>query len=58
MGLITAAACLVCTASLVWVAEAGGKIRHPEFRQVIDSPDMVPTLKPDAPSGHEEDDSD
>lgn len=54
LGLITAVACLVCTASLVWVAEAGGKIRHPEFRQVIDSPDNVPTLKPYEPKEHED----
>ncbi|NOU35220.1 MAG: hypothetical protein HOO88_00365 [Kiritimatiellaceae bacterium] len=25
-------ACIVCTALLVWTAEAGGQIRHPEFR--------------------------
>jgi peptidoglycan/LPS O-acetylase OafA/YrhL len=24
--------CVVCTALLVWTAEAGGQIRHPEFR--------------------------
>ena len=26
------AGCVLCTALLVWTAEAGGKIRHPEFR--------------------------
>ncbi|MFA6174936.1 MAG: hypothetical protein WC701_14835 [Kiritimatiellales bacterium] len=26
------AACIICTALLVWTAEAGGQIRHPEFR--------------------------
>ncbi len=24
--------CIICTALLVWTAEAGGQIRHPEFR--------------------------
>jgi len=28
------AVCIVCTALLVWTAEAGGQIRHPEFRPV------------------------
>jgi hypothetical protein len=26
------AGCIICTALLVWTAEAGGQIRHPEFR--------------------------
>lgn len=26
------AVCIICTALLVWTAEAGGQIRHPEFR--------------------------
>ena len=29
--------CVVCTALLVWTAEAGGQIRHPEFRPAATS---------------------
>ena len=32
LGAITLALALAATAGLVWVADAGGKIRHPEFR--------------------------
>ncbi len=32
LAVIVLAACIVCTALLVWTAEAGGQIRHPEFR--------------------------
>ena len=27
--------CILCTTLLVWTAEAGGKIRHPEFRPAV-----------------------
>jgi len=30
--------CVVCTALLVWTAEAGGRIRHPEFRPAVAAP--------------------
>lgn len=30
--------CVVCTALLVWAAEAGGRIRHPEFRPAVTTP--------------------
>lgn len=29
-------ACIICTALLVWTAEAGGQIRHPEFRPAVE----------------------
>ena len=29
---VVMASCIVCAALLVWTAEAGGRIRHPEFR--------------------------
>lgn len=29
---VVLAGCVICTALLVWTAEAGGQIRHPEFR--------------------------
>lgn len=32
------AACIICTALLVWTAEAGGQIRHPEFRPSATTP--------------------
>lgn len=32
------AVCIVCTALLVWTAEAGGQIRHPEFRPASVTP--------------------
>lgn len=30
--------CVICTALLVWTAEAGGRIRHPEFRPAVSAP--------------------
>lgn len=30
--------CVICSALLVWTAEAGGQIRHSEFRPAITSP--------------------
>lgn len=32
------AACIICTALLVWIAEAGGQIRHSEFRPSATTP--------------------
>ena len=32
------AGCVICTALLVWTAEAGGRIRHPEFRSASAEP--------------------
>ena len=54
LGAIAAAACVACSASLAWVADAGGKIRHPEFRTAINAPADVPDLKPYVPGEHEE----
>lgn len=32
LAVLVLASCVVCTVLLVWTAEAGGQIRHPEFR--------------------------
>ena len=32
IAILVLAVCMVCTALLIWTAEAGGQIRHPEFR--------------------------
>jgi peptidoglycan/LPS O-acetylase OafA/YrhL len=38
LAVLVLAGCVVCTALLVWTAEAGGQIRHPEFRPTVTTP--------------------
>jgi cell division protein FtsW (lipid II flippase) len=38
LAVLVLAGCIICTALLVWTAEAGGRIRHPEFRPAVSAP--------------------
>jgi hypothetical protein len=35
LAVVVLAGCVICTTLLVWTAEAGGQIRHPEFRPAV-----------------------